>query len=210
MRRCSMSPSRDGVVRRHARRLTAGLLIAAGLALPASLAAAHDGTAIIQAPVATAVARTAVSLTVQVIWEDDGHAAVDATVTAVLVAPDGSPSTPVAMELVDDTGNFAATIPLPAPGQFDASVNALSPTGTLDVSLPDTTPLVVTTTEAPSTTGSPDGDTVDSSSADDDESGSFPLVWVAVGAAVGVTLGVFAARRVRSGRGDDPSETVSR
>jgi hypothetical protein len=188
--------------RSHSRRVRFGRGVVLSIALATSAllafatgAAAHDGTAIIQEPSATPIAPTAVDVTVLVIWEDDSHAAVDATVTAVLIDPDGNPQIPVSLELLDDLGHFGGTMTLPAPGQYEARVTALSPDGTLEFSLPDTTPLVPSS-EIP-ITSAPDPDAESTADADQDDESGFPLVWVALGAAAGVALGVFVARKVR-------------
>ena len=69
---------------------------------------------------------------VRVTWENDGHPAADATVTATAVAPDGTQLTPVPLAPADDDGRYAGPVEYPAPGAWTVRITSIEPTGTIE------------------------------------------------------------------------------
>jgi hypothetical protein len=106
------------------------------------------------------------SYTVRLTWANDGHAAIDSTVTATAVGPDGAPQTPVTLTAIDRDGRYQATVPLPDAGPWTVRFTAVQPAGTLEV--PDQVPPTTTTTAPPAT------DTTASSESTPEPAGSSP------------------------------------
>lgn len=142
--------------------------VALGITTPA---AAHEGDGILtvesQAPAGDLAVRYVVRLT----WADDGHPALGATVTAVPVAPDGEPQTPVTLEPTDEDGRYSATVTYPTAGDWTVRITSVTPTDSIEIteavrSQPTSTtrPLTTTTTTAvgpgddPSSNAATDGD----------------------------------------------------
>jgi hypothetical protein len=119
------------------------------LAWTAAPAAAHDGDAAIAVEAADPEPDGSVHYVVRVTWTDDGHAALDTTVTATPVAGDGTPQTPVQMTAVDQDGRYEATVPFPAPGAWTIRFASIDPNGTVEQAQEVAEP--TTTTAAPST-----------------------------------------------------------
>ncbi len=93
-----------------------------------------------------------VRYTVRLTWTNDGHPALDATVTATAIAPDGTAQTPVGLSPSDQDGRYAGLVPLPAPGRWTVRFTSVTPAGTLEVNEQVARP---TTTTAPPTTTAP-------------------------------------------------------
>lgn len=98
----------------------------------ASPAAAHDGTAVITAESQT-IQGTSVEYVVRAVWDNDGHAAADATATVVAESPSGDRVGPVPMEPTDDDGRYAATVDFPSPGDWNVRFTVVTPPGTLEI-----------------------------------------------------------------------------
>jgi hypothetical protein len=202
------------------------LVFGAGGAVPAG---AHDGDAII-AVEAAHPAGTGVHYIVRVTWQNDGHPAADATVTASAVGSDGTQLTPVTLAAADSDGRYAGVVDFPAPGSWTVRITSIDPTGTLEqaqeVAPPPTTAPAeggseVTTGQgeaddgngfAPADDGTGASDeqaqTADSESdgdgdgASDDDSGGMPI-YLAVAAAAVVLIGaVTAVNIIRRNRPD--------
>lgn len=209
------------VVRPHPLRLLAPLLgvaVAAVLALgPAARpAGAHEGDAVVVVE-AVHPAGQSIHYIVRVTWENDGHPAVDATVTATAIAPDGSQLTPVALAPADQDGRYAGAIEYPAPGTWTVRITSIDPTGTVEqaqeVTATATTaaPDVTTGTgddsgfapEDDGTGASADAGATDGEQAADDagDDNGMPVAVIVVAALV-VVLGAFTAvgiiRRTRA------------
>src|SRR3546814_14768451 len=56
-----------------------------------------------------------VEYVVRLTWADDGHPALQSTVTATPIASDGAPQTPVSLDPIDEDGRYAGTVTYPAP-----------------------------------------------------------------------------------------------
>lgn len=130
------------------------VLLVAGAATPAG---AHEGDAVVTIE-QVHPAGTSVHYIVRVTWENDGHPAADATVTATGVVASGEQLTPVTLDPVDDDGRYAGAVEYPGPGTYTVRITSIDPTGTAEQSetvtaSPSTQPSDVT---APSevTTGS--------------------------------------------------------
>ncbi len=120
------------------------LALALGLVagLGAAPAGAHEGDAVITIE-AVHPAGMSIHYIVRVTWENDGHPAADATVTATGVAADGTQLTPVALAPADADGRYAGAVEYPAPGSWTVRVTSIDPTGTAEqaqeVTVPPTT-----------------------------------------------------------------------
>ena len=194
-------------------------------------AGAHEGDAVIELEAAHP-AGSSVHFIVRVTWEDDGHPATDATVTATAVSLAGDQLTPVALPAEDDDGRYSGPVEFPSAGVWTVRFTSIDPTGTLEqiqevgVS-PSTVPTTAADGESEVTVGTeadtgfaPEEDGTGSSGEDgeaaaaDGDDGGLP-VWLIVLAAVVVVGGAVAAlgtiRRHRGGPGpgagtpDDPS-----
>lgn len=119
------------------RRLLTALLAAAGLlavlAVGAGVApaAAHDGDAVIVIEAAHPEGMS-IHYIVRVTWQDDGHPAADATVTATAVGGGGTQLTPVPLHPADDDGRYAGVVEYPSPGSWTVRVTAVRPTGSVE------------------------------------------------------------------------------
>lgn len=148
------------VVRPRSLRLLAallGLVTAALLALGVAPrpAAAHDGDAVLVVE-AVHPAGQSIHYIVRVTWQNDGHPAADATVTATGIAPDGTQLTPVALAPADQDGRYAGAIEYPAPGAWTVRITSIDPTGTVEQAQEVT---ATPTTQAPGvTTGTGDAE----------------------------------------------------
>jgi hypothetical protein len=205
----------------------AGLLAAVGLLMagsPVPPAGAHEGTAVITIE-GVHPAGTQVHYVVRVTWENDGHAAADATVTATAVAGSGEQLTPVTLTPVDSDGRYEGIVEYPSAGSWTVRITSIDPTGTLEqpqevTASPSTLPAeaggeVTTGTAQPEgdgdgfaaaddgTGGSTDGQ----AAADQNDDGGMPI-WLIVAAAavviVGAVTGVGIVRRYRANPPDPP------
>ena len=210
-------------VRRLAALAVAALALALGLGAGAAApASAHDGDAII-AVEAAHPAGTGVHYIVRVTWQDDGHAAADATVTATAVGSDGTQLTPVTLTSADSDGRYSGVVDFPAPGSWTVRITSIEPTGTVEqaqeVAPPPTTAPAedgseVTTGEgatddgsgfapADDGTGASDEQAQPSESdADSDGDGGMPVYLALAAAAVVVIGAVTAVNIIRRNRPD--------
>jgi hypothetical protein len=174
------------------------LVCAVALAGGAGRVAAHEGEGVITIESGEVTGLTA-TYQIRLTWQNDGHPALDATVTATARrAADGQAQTPVPMSPVDEDGRYRGAIEL-TPGDWTVRFTSVTPQGTTEVPLsvvaPTTTTVATTTTAPPSssTTGS-----VTVSEEDDSGLSTGAVVGlVAVGALAvgGVTAAVIARRR---------------
>jgi hypothetical protein len=205
--------------------LAAGLLLGLVPGLGGSPAAAHDGPAIV---VVEQVHPAGLQLhyIVRVTWEDDGHPAEDATVTATAIAADGTQLTPVPLAPADDDGRYAGVIEYPSAGAWTVRVTSIEPTGSVEepqeVTAPATTEAQddaseVTTAPdegeggegfAPAEDGTGDSDqaATDASPGSDDDSG-MPVYLLVAAAAVAVIGAVTAVNIIRRHRSSGPAGT---
>ncbi|MGH9227284.1 MAG: hypothetical protein ACRD07_00915 [Acidimicrobiales bacterium] len=191
--------------------IAAAVSIAAGLPL-GSPAAAHDGDGIITMEAAHP-AGTSVHFIVRVTWENDGHPAADAVVTATAVGSDGTRLTPVTLAPIDDDGGYANTIEFGEPGSWTVRFTSIDPTGTTEVTQPVEAPASGDTPAASGDSGEggfapADDDTGASgdSAAGDGDDGGMPVWLVAAAAVVAVGGGFLALRTVRRYRSEAASE----
>jgi hypothetical protein len=103
----------------------AGALV---LGAASSPAAAHDGAAIIDIE-GVHPAGTSIHYVVRVTWEDDGHAAVGATVTATATNAAGTQLTPVTLAPIDEDGRYGGVLDYPSEGSWTVRVTSIDPTG---------------------------------------------------------------------------------
>lgn len=138
------------------RRISAGaclLFVSFLLALPAG---AHDGAGTISVE-SSVPTDNAAEIVVRLVWNNDGHPAADATITAVPVGVDGA--TPVLMEPVDSDGRYRANVSLPGPGEWTIRFTSVTPVATLDQ--PQNIAAETTTTTAPEAASTTEGSTTD-------------------------------------------------
>lgn len=197
---------------KHRRILCVATVVAAVLLLvPASPAAAHEGSGTITVEEADPATDTAVRYVVRLTWNNDGHpAAADATtITAVPAGGDGVALTPVTLEPVDDDGRFAATVEFPDPGAWTVRFTAISPEATLEVpqqieppATPSSAPTTTTSSEAPTTTSADSGtlDEGDDDDGDDGPSAAGSAVFVVVLLALAAAAFVLGRRMRRRSR----------
>jgi hypothetical protein len=189
-------------------------IAAAGLLLGPA-AGAHEGKGIITLEAAHP-AGLSVHFIVRVTWENDGHPADDAVVTATAVASDGSQLNPVTLAPIDDDGGYANPIDFDAPGSWTVRFTSIDPTGTAEVTQAVEAPAAAGDDSA---TASGDGGEAGfapadddtgasgeaSTSNDEDESG-MPIWLVGAAALVVVGGGFLALRTVRRYRTEAANE----
>ena len=137
-------------------RFTAALLALVVLTLSAgaSPAAAHGGEG--QFTVEAREPRgSGFRYVVRLIWTDDGHAALDATVTATVVAADGTPQTPVTLNPLDQDGRYAAVVASPGGAPYTVRFTAVTPEATAEITQQPPPTTTVTTQPSPPTTDAP-------------------------------------------------------
>ena len=210
-------------VRRLAVLAVAALALVLGLGAGAAApAGAHDGDAVI-AVEAAHPAGTGVHYIVRVTWQDDGHAAADATVTATAVGSDGTQLTPVTLASADSDGRYSGVVDFPAPGSWTVRITSIDPTGTVEqaqeVAPPPTTAPAedgseVTTGEGAADDGSGFAPADDGTGASDeqaqpadsesdgDSDGGMPIYLAVAAAAVVVIGAVTAVNIIRRNRPD--------
>ena len=122
---------------KHRRILCVATVVAAVLLLvPASPAAAHEGSGTITVEEADPATDTAVRYVVRLTWNNDGHpAAADlTTITAVPVGADGTALTPVTLRAGRRRpGGSRNTIDFPAPVRGAVRFLSIAPPATLEV-----------------------------------------------------------------------------
>lgn len=212
-------------VRRLAALAVAALALVLGLGAGAAApAGAHDGDAVI-AVEAAHPAGTGVHYIVRVTWQNDGHAAADATVTATAVGSDGTQLTPVTLTSADSDGRYSGVVDFPAPGSWTVRITSIEPTGTVEqpqvVAPPPTTAPAedgseVTTGEGATDDGSGFAPAADGTGASDEQAqpsesdadsdgdgdGGMPVYLALAAAAVVVIGAVTAVNIIRRNRPD--------
>lgn len=173
-------------------RRSIGAVVVALIACLAGPAAAHEGAGRLALEQSTVMSDSQVRYVVRLVSVSDGHGAPNATVTATLVAADGTRQTPVPLAAVDEDGRYGATITFPAPGSWTVRFTAVKPPAVLEqpttIAAPVTT-TTMTTTTAPPTTTAPGGE-------DRGAAGNGPLVGAIVAAgAAAAGAGMWAAKR---------------
>lgn len=150
-------------------------LIAVGVAALIALApaaAAHEGKAIIN--VETEVNQPAgTDYTIRAIWNNDGHPAADATVTATPIDPAGVNGTPIAFAARDEDGRYGGFVPMPSPGRWTVRFTVVEPAGTLEV----TRDVAATTT----TTAKPKATTTTTPAKKSGDPANISALFIAVG-----------------------------
>lgn len=146
---------------------------------------------------------------VRLTWTNDGHAALDSTVTATAIAADGTPQTPVTLEPLDQDGRYAAVVPSPAGGPYTVRFTAVTPEATAELAqrpAPTTTtttqpaPPTTDTPPAPSTTVAENDEAAAEAGTDDDQedSGFSPVFFVVAIAAMALIAVPILLQRRRS------------
>jgi hypothetical protein len=207
-------------VRVRLRPLVIGGVIAAALAAGLALgppAGAHEGDGIVTFEAAHP-AGTSVHFIVRVTWEDDGHPASGATVTATAVSSDGTQLAPVALAAIDDDGRYANPVNFDAPGSWTVRFRSIEPTGAAEITQEVEAAPVGSAGGDDTATSSDDGQG-QFAPADDgtgasgevaasDGDGSGMPVWLVVAAAVvvvgGGLMSLRTVRRYRSDGGPQP------
>jgi len=184
-------------------------------------AGAHEGDAIIQLQAAHP-AGSSVHFIVMVTWENDGHPAVDATVTATALSIAGEQLTPVALAPEGGEGVYGGAVEFPSSGLWTVRFTSIDPDGTLEqvqevnvapTTVPTTAPAegdseVTVGTEAdPGFAPEDDGTGAsaaegDQTAADDGSDDGLPLWLIALAAVVVVGGAIAAVRTMRRSRPD--------
>ena len=127
------------------------LLLVAGGAAGARAASAHEGEGILTLESQQVAPDGTAAYQVRLTWENDGHAAIDSTVTAAPIAPDGTPGVPVVMQAVDQDGRYAGTLVFPDSGTWTVRFTSITPAATSEV-VEEVAIVPATTTPAPTET----------------------------------------------------------
>lgn len=119
----------------------------------AAPAGAHDGTAEIEVDAAHPSTES-VHFIVKVTWEDDGHPAAEATVTARATSPSGEDGDPVTLEPQgnpEEDGLYQGSVDMSEPGDWTVLFSSLDPDGDLEhtETIAAEEEPAVTTTEVP-------------------------------------------------------------
>jgi hypothetical protein len=219
------TPPRPVVGLASAVALALGLLLGLVPGLGGSPAGAHDGPAVVVIE-QVHPAGLQMHYIVRVTWEDDGHPAEDATVTATAIAADGTQLTPVALAPADNDGRYAGVVEYPSAGAWTVRVTSIEPTGSVEQPQEVTEPATtepqdeaseVTTAPddggqgdggfAPADDGTGDSDeaATDATAGGDSDDSGMP-VYLLVAAAAAVVIG--AATAVSIIRRNRPSATA--
>jgi len=127
----------------------AAVLAASVLLTTGPPAGAHDGDAIIVMEAAHP-AGSSVHFIVRVTWENDGHPAEGATVTATAESLAGDQLTPVPLAPEDDDGRYSGPVEFPSAGAWTVRFTSIRPNGTLEqIQEVGVSPSTVPTTVAP-------------------------------------------------------------
>jgi hypothetical protein len=161
--------------------------IAVTLAVATGTVSAHGDEGELELTAFEQTGPMTVEVEVGIVYEGDGHLAEDASVTATLSGPGGATVGPV--ELVwagENSSLYAATVDVPAVGDWTVAVTSTDPAGSADGTLTVEEQVATTTTEAPATTvaptttDAPEPTTVDDelAAAEDTDDGVSPAVIV--------------------------------
>jgi hypothetical protein len=167
-------------------------------------AAAHEGKGTLVLEQSQVAADSQVRYVVRLTWDNDGHAARDATLTATLVAADGTSQTPAPLLPADEDGRYAVTLSFPSPGTWTVRFTAVKPQATLEeavtITAPTTTstspPTTTASTEPPANDGSENGPSAADSGSSD--GGTALIVGIAALGIIGGTVVWVLRRRARS------------
>jgi hypothetical protein len=171
-----------------------------GTALSLPPVGAHEGAGVLVVEVEEGNPDGSVRLVVRLTWRNDGHPALDATVTATAVDAGGRPTTPVSMTSSDRDGRYQATVVLPSPGVWLLRLTAVTPAATSEL-----TRNITATTTLPAPTSSEQQRPTSTDLADDgatvgsEGTSSTPVGVAVIGAAVAGMVGVtiYVRRRHR-------------
>lgn len=192
--------------------LAALLLTHAVVAGGTGVATAHEGEGILTIESQEVSPEGAASYQVRLTWENDGHAAIDSTVTATPISPDGTQGTPVVLQPVDQDGRYAGSLTFADSGAWTVRLTSVTPAATAEVV--EEVAIVAPTTVADPTTSTSTAAESDEARVDDiaagelddadDDSGSSTGLIVAVVAVVLISAAVVAGfarsnRRLRDG-----------
>lgn len=189
------------------------MLLLLGASVGAPPAQAHEGEGALfvesQEPTGDGSVRYQVRLT----WVNDGHAAIDATVTATPIADDGIPRTPVVLDPIDQDGRYAGVVPFDANGPWTIRFTSITPAATSELveevmlpiptTVPSTTEISSATTSSGALEDSPEDSEGAATSAVEDDGGD-PSEVPAIVALVAILLVVVVGfarsnRRLRDG-----------
>ena len=132
------------------------LCLIASMAFLPAIADAHEGKAIINVESSEETGELERTYRVRIVWDNDLHAAKDATVTATGVSPNGSATTPVVLSAVDADGRYEGTLTYPSPGAWTVRFTVVTPPGTLEQ--PEMLTTTTTSAPPPTTSAPPTGE----------------------------------------------------
>lgn len=152
------------VLRRRSSALALPLALAfvAVAALLPAPAAAHGGAGELTVTSLEQVGDRTVRLEVGIVYANDGHLAEEASVTATFAGPGGARVGPVDLTRTGDTTSlYAATIEVPAPGEWSTLISSTGPdgqaSGSVTVDDEFAAPSAPSTIPEPIRPGGPDG-----------------------------------------------------
>ncbi|MHB1137354.1 MAG: hypothetical protein ACYC2O_00255 [Microthrixaceae bacterium] len=197
--------------------------VVAGVWAGVTPASAHDDVGEMTVTSSVQSGPATVRLEVGLVYDNDGHLAEDATVTAELTGPDGATVGPVPLERVDqDSALYGADVQVPSAGTWAATISSTGPTATATAAIEvteDSTPPGSDDADGPGEgDGSGEGDgTSDSTllggeedeqvfttqvdeeaAVEEDDGGSNTTLWIVLGVLAVVVVGggvVLATRR---------------
>jgi cobalamin biosynthesis Mg chelatase CobN len=188
--------------------LLGGVLLCALVLAPRPVSA-HEGEGVLTLEATHPAGDLAVHYVVRLTWENDGHPAADATVTATALDTAGEPQTPVSLRQTNDDGRYEGAITFPSAGTWTVRLTSVTPAGTLEttteVAPPTTEPppadgtTVSSADEPPATTGA-DSPQTEAASAESEASDGNGWLLPAIVAVVFVVLAVGAVLALRARR----------
>jgi hypothetical protein len=122
----------------------------------AGTAGAHGGEGELTVTKVEQTGPTTVAVEVGIVYENDGHLAEDASVSATLTGPDGASVGPVELARTGDTTSlYAASIEVPGPGDWKVAVTSTEPEGSAEGTVAVVADADTATTAAPPATEAP-------------------------------------------------------
>jgi hypothetical protein len=130
--------------------------IALTLAVTTGTVSAHSDVGELELTNFEQTGPTTVEVEVGIVYEGDGHLAEDASVTAMLSGPDGTTVGPVELAWAGENSSlYAATVDVPALGDWSVAVTSTDPAGSVDGTLTVVEQATTTTAAEPATTAAP-------------------------------------------------------
>jgi len=114
------------------RAVTAAALLLTVMLLLVAPATAHDGEGVITVEKAETASANQMRFTVRLTWQDDGHAALGATLTATPLRSTNVAQTPVVLDPIDQDGRYSAVVGFTGAEPWTVRFTAISPSATVE------------------------------------------------------------------------------